>query len=303
VHPTIKTKDGKKLKVKALIDLGCTNTTITRKTVEEKGISTKSLPRPFDVYNSDGSRNGEKTIKEFVPLEINLNGHIEQIDAIVSEIKETDLFLEHDWLVEHNPEVDWKEGVIWFTRCPEHCKTEHESIWFTSWSRRLLPKEEEESKGGNKEPNPTNPEDLPKYVQLFTHLFNKKKFKKLPDKQEWDHEINLMEEAPKELNAKSYPMTLKEEETLNQWLDEQLKAGLIVESNSRYAAPCFFIPKKDGTLRLVQDYRWLNQHTIKDKTPLPLINEVINKLKDAKYFNKLDLIWGYNNVWIKEGDK
>jgi len=98
-------------------------------------------------------------------------------------------------------------------------------------------------------------------------------------------------------------MTLKEEEILSQWLDEQLKAGLIVESNSRYAALCFFIPKKDGPLQLVQDYRQLNQHTIKNKTPLPLINEVINKLKDAKYFNKLDLIWGYNNVWIKEGNK
>jgi len=184
VYPTIKTKDGRKLKVKALIDSGCTNTTIARKTVEEKGISTKSLPRPFNVYNSDGSRNGEKTIREFVPLEINLNGHIEQIDAVVSEIKKTDLFLEHNWLVEHNPEVDWKEEVIRFTRCPGHCKTEHESIWFTPWSRRLLPKEEEESKGGDKEPDPTNPENLPKYVQPFTHLFNKKKFEKLPDKQE-----------------------------------------------------------------------------------------------------------------------
>jgi len=135
------------------------------------------------------------------------------------------------------------------------------------------------------------------------HLFNKKKFEKLPDRREWDHEINLTEEVPKELNAKAYLMTLKEEETLSQWLDEQLKAGLIVKSNSRYTVPCFFIPKKDGTLRLVQDYRWLNQHTIKDKTPLPLINEVIDKLKDTKYFNKLDLIWGYNNVWIKEGDE
>ena len=98
-------------------------------------------------------------------------------------------------------------------------------------------------------------------------------------------------------------MTLKEEESLNQWLDEQLKAGLIVESKSRYAAPCFYIPKKDGSLRLVQDYRKLNQVTIKDKTPLPLIGEVIDKLKEVKYFNKLDLIWGYNNVRIKEGDE
>ena len=112
-----------------------------------------------------------------------------------------------------------------------------------------------------------------------------------------------MDEVPKELNAKAYAMTLKKEEALNQWLDEQLKAGLIVGSKSRYAVPCFYIPKKDRSLRLVQDYKKLNQVTIKDKTPLPLIGEVIDKLKEAKYFNKLDLIWGYNNVQIKEGDE
>jgi len=113
----------------------------------------------------------------------------------------------------------------------------------------------------------------------------------------------LTEEAPKELNVKAYVMTLKEEKALNLWLDEQLKAGLIVESKSRYAALYFYIPKKNGSLRLVQDYRKLNQVTIKDKTPLLLIGEVIDKLKEAKYFNKLDLIWGYNNVRIKEGDE
>jgi len=109
-----------------------------------------------------------------------------------------------------------------------------------------------------------------------------------------------VEEVPRELNAKAYTITLKEEEALNQWLDEQLKAGLIVESKSRYTAPCFYIPKKDSSLQLVQDYRKLNQVTIKDKMPLPLIEEVIDKLKEAKYFNKLDLIWEYNNVRIKE---
>jgi len=127
-------------------------------------------------------------------------------------------------------------------------------------------------------------------------LFNKKKFQKLPERREWDHEINLTEEAPKELNAKAYMMTLKEEEALNQWLDKQLKADLIVESKSRYAVLYFYIPKKDSSLQLVQDYRKLNQIIIKDKTPLPLIGEVINKLKEMKYFNKLDLIWKYNNI-------
>ena len=60
-----------------------------------------------------------------------------------------------------------------------------------------------------------------------------------------------MEEALKELNAKAYAITLKEEEVLNQQLDKQLKAGLIVESKSRYTALCFYIPKKDRLLQLV----------------------------------------------------
>ena len=111
-----------------------------------------------------------------------------------------------------------------------------------------------------------------------------------------------MEEVPKELNAKAYIVMLKEE-ALNQQLDEQLKAGLIVELKSRYVALCFYIPKMDGLLQLVQDYRKLNQVTIKDKMPLLLIGEVIDKLKETKYFNKLNLIWGYNNMQINKGDK
>ena len=78
---------------------------------------------------------------------------------------------------------------------------------------------------------------------------------------------------------------------------------MIVESKSRYVALCFYIPKKNGSLQLVQDYRKLNQVMIKDKTLLPLIGEVIDKLKEAKYFNKLNFIWGYNNVQIKEDDE
>ena len=98
-------------------------------------------------------------------------------------------------------------------------------------------------------------------------------------------------------------MILKEEEALNQWLNKQLKVSLIVESKSRYVVLYFYIPKKNSLLQLVQDYRKINQIIIKDKTPLSLIREVINKLKEAKYFNKLDLIWEYNNVRIKEGNK
>jgi len=215
------------------------------------------------------------------------------LEAAVMDLNRMDMFLGHDWLVKHNPEINWKNGTIKFTRCPGSCTMKYKDIRFKT--RRTKATEITETKEHNngeisKEQDRTNPEDLPEYIRPFMHLFNKKKFEKLPERCEWDHEINLMEEAPKKLNAKAYAMTLKEEKALNQWLEEQLKAELIVESKSRYVVPCFYIPKKDSPLWLVQDYRKLNQIMIKDKTPLFLIGEVINKLKEAKYFNKLDLI-------------
>jgi len=69
------------------------------------------------------------------------------------------------------------------------------------------------------------------------------------------------------------------------------------------ASPVFFIKKKDGFLRLVQDYRALNNITIKNQYPIPLISELVNQLRGEKYFTKLDVQWGYNNVHIKEGDE
>jgi len=76
-----------------------------------------------------------------------------------------------------------------------------------------------------------------------------------------------------------------------------------MELKLRYVTLYFYISKKDGSLRLVQDYRKLNQVTIKDKISLLLIGKIIDELKEAKYFNKLNLIWEYNNVRIKKDDK
>ena len=303
VQAKVKTRNGKNLKVKALVDSRCTYTGIDEQLVKEKRIQTKKIDFSFEVFNADGMKNREVT--KVVPLEVEINGHKETLEAAVTDLDGTDMFLGHNWLIKHNPEVNWKNGTIKFTRCPGNCIMTHKDIRFNSRRTKETVTDKTEQDNGEigKEPDKTNPEDLPDYIQPFTHLFNKKKFEKLPERCRWDHEINLTEEVPRELNAKAYAMTLKEEEALNQWLDKQLEAELIVESKSRYAAPYFYIPKKDSSLRLVQDYRKLNQVTIKDKMPLPLIGEVIDKLKEAKYFNKLDLIWGYNNVRIKKGDE
>ncbi len=68
------------------------------------------------------------------------------------------------------------------------------------------------------------------------------------------------------------------------------------------ASPFFFVKKKDGKLWPVQDYQKLNEMTIKNWYSLPLISELMDKLQGAKYFSKLDVRWGYNNVCIKQGD-
>ena len=282
MQANVKTQNGKKLKVKALVDSRYTHTRIDEQLVKDKRIQTKPINFSFEVFNADETKNREVT--KVAPLEIEINRYKETLEAAVMDLDGTDMFLGYDWLVKHNPEVNWKNSTIKFTRCPGNYTMKHKDIQFKS--RRTKTTEttdnkEQDNREIGKELDKTNPEDLPEYIWSFTHLFNKKKFKNLPERREWNYEINLIDEAQKELNAKAYAMTLKEEEALNQWLDEQLKAGLIVESKSRYAAPCFYIPKKDGLLRLVQDYRKLNQVTIKDKTPLPLIGEVIDKLKEV----------------------
>jgi transposase InsO family protein len=90
---------------------------------------------------------------------------------------------------------------------------------------------------------------------------------------------------------------------LDEFIEENLASGRIRSSKSPMAAPCFFIKKKDGSLRLIQDYRALNDITVKNRYPLPLISELIEKLRGARWFTKLDVRWGYRNVRIKEGDE
>jgi len=65
-------------------------------------------------------------------LEIEINRHKEILEAAVTDLDGTDMFLWHDWLVKHNLEVNWKNGIIKFTRCPENCTMKHEDIQFKS---------------------------------------------------------------------------------------------------------------------------------------------------------------------------
>jgi len=130
VQANIKTKNGKKLKVKTLVDSGCTHTEINEQLVKDKRIQMKPINFSFEVFNTNGTKNGEVT--KMVSLEIEINGHKKTLEAVVMDLDGTDMFLEHNWLVKHNPEVNWKNSTIKFTRCPGNCTMKHEDIRFKS---------------------------------------------------------------------------------------------------------------------------------------------------------------------------
>ena len=105
------------------------------------------------------------------------------------------------------------------------------------------------------------------------------------------------------MNCKVYPISLLEQRELDAFIEEGLSTGHIRLSKSPMASPVFFVKKKDGTLQFVQDYQALNAMTVKNRYPLPLINDLINRLKGAWFFTKLDVRWGFNNVRIRKGDE
>lgn len=143
---------------------------------------------------------------------------------------------------------------------------------------------------------------LPQYLHPYRKVFEKASAERLPESKPWDHAIDLKPDfVPKDCKVYDIPKTQMPE--LDKFLEENLAKGYIRPSKSPIAAPFFFVKKKDGTLRPVQDYRELNSGTVKNAYPLPRIPDLIDKLKDAQYFTKLDVRAGYNNVRIKKGDE
>jgi len=124
----------------------------------------------------------------------------------------------------------------------------------------------------------------------------------MPTRKQWDHAIDVKEGfIPRK--EKVYSLSREEREEVREFMKEQLRKGYIRLLKSPQTAPVFFVGNKDGKKRMVQDYRYLNEWTIKNNYPLPLISDILENIGMKRLFIKMDLRWGYNNVRIKEGDE
>ena len=303
---------GSQYEADALLDSGATGSCVNKDYVEAQGLQIKKLPLPLPVYNADGTLNEGGAIEGFVEVRMLIGDHAERIELAVTNLGKTDIFLGLDWLRYHNPNIDWAESTLTFDRCPDRCGympeygspedddedveeklEEGERIFWMDWDGYRST--------GQKLRTQASPAATP-YLNEFADVFSKADFDQLPERRPWDHAIELTP-GSKPIDCKVYPLNPAEQRALDEFLEENIRTGRIRSSTSPMASPFFFVRKKDGSLRPVQDYRKLNDMTIKNRYPLPLIQELIDKLKGAKWFTKMDVRWGFNNVRIKDGDE
>ena len=143
---------------------------------------------------------------------------------------------------------------------------------------------------------------VPEKFHKWIKVFGKKQSERMPTRKLWDHAIDVKEGFMLR-KGKVYPLSREEREEMREFVKEQLRKGYIRPLKSLQTVPVFFVGKKDGKKRMVQDYRYLNKWTVKNNYPLPLISDVLENIGTKKVFMKMDLRWGYNNVRIKEGDE
>jgi len=137
---------------------------------------------------------------------------------------------------------------------------------------------------------------VPKEYQKYAKVFSEEESKRYLPKRVWDHAIKFKEGSPDAIDCKVYPLNQIEDVAVQEFVKTELQKGYIRVSKSPFTSPFFFIKKKDGKLRPVQDYHKINALTVHNQYLLPLISDLICDLSNAHIYTKLDVWWGYNNV-------
>jgi len=297
------------VEVDALLDSGTTGCFVDKSWALDRHLQLSKLVQPVPVLNVDGTRNQEGDITHYVLLTVGIGKHAEKLWCTVTCLGKVPLILGHTWLRKHNPNIDWVTGQVNLTRCPPECKSLletrfakllHENKSQETWIQAL---KAHKSKVAINETSLEEAQKLvPREYWEYLDVFSKKSSERMLLRKLWDHGIDLRDDFPPK-KGWLIPLSVDEQREVEDFVDDQLAKGYIRPSISPQTSPVFFVPKKDGKKRMVQDYRYLNEWTIKNNYPLPLISQLVDKLKGCKLFTKMDLCWGYNNVRIREGDE
>lgn len=142
-------------------------------------------------------------------------------------------------------------------------------------------------------------QNLPYLIDQYFDIFAEPK--SLPPLRSHNHSIHLTEGTPS-INVRPYRYPTLQKDVIEQIIKEMLKSGVIRNSQSPYFSPIILVKKKDGSWRLCVDYKELNKYTTKDKSPIPVVEELLDELFGSIIFSKIDLRSGYWQVRMDPKD-
>lgn len=321
----------------ALIDSGATSNFIDLAFVHQKKLNPQKLRSPVPLHVIDGRPIASGAITHACTANLTMRGELITLTLDMTQLGSYPIVLGMPWRRHTNPRIDWRRNNITLEKSstsiralpfvPAHLDIQ--TLDARQWQedppvfRGTLQYHSDQSDmtasaaSTERGPaQPTFPDDLPdpsEYIdklkdivpdQYHAHLsaFSKRKADSLPPHRPYDFSIEL-EEGKQPPFGPLYSLSELELKALSEWLEENLSKGFIRASRSPAGAPILFVKKKDGSLRLCVDYRALNNITIKNRYPLPLIPEALDRLRKAKIYTKLDLRGAYNLVRVKKGDE
>jgi hypothetical protein len=316
-----------------LVDSGASCCFISEQLVQQNRKLRRALvPSSVPVELATGVVTQAQNVAVDVPLE--MHTYRDKLNFVEVQLKGCDAILGMTWLKKLNPKICWSEHAMFIplngriqrvdgisadptsstaSNANIYCSSSHKPIRLVTEKHinKLLKHGKAESvvlaSIQPPDPDPTVQISQPKsslpsgLLTEFADVFPSELPRELPPARSVDHRIELTQTTPP--NPRSvYRMSASELDELKKQLDDLIAAGFIQPSKSPFAAPVLFVKKKDGSMRMCVDYRDLNKITIKNRYPLPRIDELFDRLKGAKCFSKIDLRSGYHQVRIHPDD-
>nr|AAL78107.1 Putative polyprotein [Oryza sativa]AAM47295.1 Putative polyprotein [Oryza sativa Japonica Group]AAP52470.1 retrotransposon protein, putative, Ty3-gypsy subclass [Oryza sativa Japonica Group] len=277
-----------------LFDSGATHSFISKKFVGMHGLIREELSTPMRVH-TPGNSSTSVQFSPSITIEIQRSPFLANL--ILLDSKGLDVILGMDWLTKFKGVIDCANRTVTLTN--EKGETVVYKSLVSPRKGVSLNQIETEIPVDTVEKNSRKLDDIPivcEYPEVFPEDLTT-----MPPKREIEFRIDLAPgTAP--IYKRPYRMAANELAEVKKQVDEQLQKGYIRPSTSPWGAPVIFVEKKDKTKRMCVDYRALNEVTIKNKYPLPRIDDLFDQLKGAKVFSKIDLRSGYHQLRIREED-
>nr|ABB47143.2 retrotransposon protein, putative, Ty3-gypsy subclass [Oryza sativa Japonica Group] len=263
-----------------LFDSGATHSFLSMSFAGNHGMEVEDLRRPLMVSTPS---NQALSLQRSPSVRIEIQGVPFLANLILLESKDLDVILGMDWLARHKGVIDCANRKVTLTSNDGRVVTVH-ALSSESLRSRLNQITLEEIPIVREYPD-VFPDDLPG----------------MPPKRDIEFRIDLVP-GTTPIHKRPYRMAANELAEVKRQVDDLLQKGYIRPSSSPWGAPVIFVEKKDHTQRMCVDYRALNDVTIKNKYPLPRIDDLFDQLKGATVFSKIDLRSGYHQLRIKEED-